>query len=147
MNDQSSKKKLLWALLIVVAAVGSFVVKQLTTTNSSDSSTPTAASQATGIPTALLFFNSKDQDSGCQALYGLFDVEAAGLPEGAKAVKLDVNNEAEEAQFDKFSVRVLPTILFVDAQGMATERISGEGAEVEAKVKASFARARELLKL
>lgn len=152
MVDTKPTRKIAIGGLVVLAVVGVLVAKRFVQgapsagVGTDAAMTAKVADTAGNAPTAYLFFNGKDQDSGCQALYGLFDQEAKALPPEVKIVRVDVNS-GDDTLIDRYQVRVLPTVLLVDAKGEVKERIAGEGTEVEARLRTVLARAREILKI
>lgn len=104
-----------------------------------------AADVAASGPTVYLLLNEKDQDSGCQSLYSIYESSKTSLPKGIKTARLDVNDKKNEALFKKFDVRILPTVLFVNKNGKVTKKLVGEGPEIEKELKDAFQKSGELL--
>lgn len=97
-------------------------------------------------PAVYLFLNERDQDSGCQSMYSVYESGKKKLPKGVKTGRLDVNDSKNESIFKKFDVRLLPTVLFLNKKGEVTKKVMGEGSEVEDQLLAAFKKADELLK-
>jgi thioredoxin-like negative regulator of GroEL len=132
-------KKLILAL-IIAAAAGIVIYKmtnrpapapvQTTVT----SSTPTAS----GKPVFYLFHDPADQDEGCRRIYSFADRAERELAGKIEVKRPEV--KTEKGVVDKYQVRVLPTILVVDASGAVKERFEGEEKETVARLEEMMVR-------
>jgi Thioredoxin len=132
-------KKLLLAL-IVAAAAGVVIYKMMNRTapapgqNAATSSGPSAS----GKPVFYLFHDPADQDEGCRRIYSFADRAERELAGRIEVKRPDV--KGEKGVVDKYQVRVLPTILVIDASGMVKERFEGEEKETAARLEDMMAR-------
>lgn len=104
-----------------------------------------AADESANGPAVYLLLNEKDQDSGCQSNYSIYESSKAKLPKGTKTARLDVNDKKNEPIFKKYDVRILPTVLFINKSGKVAKQIVGEGPEIEKQLKDAFQKSGELL--
>jgi thioredoxin-like negative regulator of GroEL len=126
-------KKLILAL-IVVAAAGIVIWK---TTNRNAPTQP-AVTVSPGKPVFYLFHDPADQDEGCRRIYSFADRAERELAGKVDVRRPDVKNERSEVE--RYQVRVLPTILVVDAGGAVKERFEGEEKELVAQLEAMMTR-------
>jgi|SRR6266545_987295 len=132
-------KKLLLAL-IVAAAAGVVIYKMMNRPAPAPGQTAATPSgpSASGKPVLYLFHDPADQDEGCRRIYSFADRAEREMAGKIEVKRPDV--KSEKGAVDKYQVRVLPTILVVDAGGMVKERFEGEEKETAARLEEMMAR-------
>lgn len=140
----SDAKKVVIGIIIAVAVISVVAIKLTVKDQAPNAEKTPGAAAASGYPTVYLFYNAEDQDSGCKSIYDAFDQARSSFPKGIQSTK--INAGENEPLFQKYSVRVLPTVLFVDSKDEVKERIEGEGKEIERRLSGAFARAADILK-
>ena len=136
-------------LALVVAAVAGIVIykivnrtaptpAQTTAASSESTSASIAASPVSGKPVFYLFHDPADQDAGCRRIYAFAERAERELAGKVEVKRPDVT--IEKSVVDKYEVRVLPTILVVDASGAVKERFEGEEKETAARLEEMMTR-------
>lgn len=105
---------------------------------------PAANTSIAAGPAVYLFLNGKENNCECAEIHALFDQEVKTLSKGILSHRIDING-GDKKLFEKYNVKLLPTILFVDAKGEVRERFEGEGKELMLKIKNSFRSATKIL--
>jgi thioredoxin-like negative regulator of GroEL len=132
-------KKLL--LIVIVAAVAGIVIyKMMSQTAPAPVQTAATSSgpNASGKPVFYLFHDPADQDEGCRRIYSFADRAEREMAGKIEVKRPDV--KSEKGVVDKYQVRVLPTILVVDAGGVVKERFEGEEKNTAVRLEEMMAR-------
>jgi thioredoxin 1 len=117
-NEKSARIRIAAVVLIVLIAGGIFIVKNRTSAqdNSGANRQPN-----TNLPTLLEF--SSTTCAPCREMIPILD-ELKDEYEGRVNIKVtDIDEQPEEAQ--KYSIRVIPTQIFLDAEGKELGRHEG----------------------
>jgi thiol-disulfide isomerase/thioredoxin len=130
------KRTGLWLLLIIV--IGTVFGWKLWQKQSATNS-PSVA-QVKG-PAVILFRG--DNDPGCQTIYRLVDEAASQHDRQIQFVRLDWSDDNPLIQ--KYQIRFLPSVVFVDKQDKEIERVVGESPAVQQKLKQALMRVDEIL--
>ncbi|SRR6266508_3322542 len=141
-------KKLILAL-VVAAVAGIAIWKTMNRTSPEQAQTAATTSVSTasgspGKPVFYLFHDPADQDEGCRRVYSFADRAERELAGKIEVKRPDV--KGEKGVVDKYQVRVLPTILVVDAGGAVKERFEGEEKETVARLEEMMARLKTSLR-
>src|SRR6266508_1849585 len=138
-------KQLLLAL-IVAAAAGIVIYKMMNRAEPAPAQTAvtSSASTSSGKPVFYLFHDPADQDEGCRRIYSFADRARRELAGKIEVKRPDV--KSEKGVVDKYQVRVLPTILVVDAGGAVKERFEGEEKETAARLEDMMTRLKTSLR-
>jgi thiol-disulfide isomerase/thioredoxin len=130
------KRTGLWLLLIIV--IGTVFGWKLWQKQSATNA-PLVA-QVKG-PAVILFRG--DNDPGCQTIYRLVDEAASQHDRQIQFVRLDWSDDNPLIQ--KYQIRFLPSVVFVDKQDKEIERVVGESPAVQQKLKQALMRVDEIL--
>lgn len=132
-------KRIAPGLLVLIVAVSLFGWKawqgQKETTRDAVAVTPIKG------PAVILFRG--DNSAGCRAIHQL--VEQAGARYGQTIQFAQLDWSSDNPLIEKYKIRFLPTVVFIDQHDKVVGRITGESPAVQQQLGQTFAQLEELL--
>jgi thioredoxin len=91
-------------------------------------------------PAVILF--KGDNSGDCRAIYKIVDDAERKYSDTINFIQTDWSED--NALIKKYQIRFLPTVVFVDQNNIEVERIVGEGASIEQKLKQRLNQVKDL---